>query len=110
MGILTNYTPAKPKNRYADEVQALINAGEGAAYELIANTKPGEVKGSVPFIDSEIVAFQTAAREAGFTAVQDRAARQEREDGTTRTVFTLGPLREVKPREKSDKSVDKSAK
>lgn len=96
MGVITNYTPATPKNRYADAVAELIAAGNGAAYEMIAATEKGDTKGAVPFIDTEVVAFQTAAREAGYTAVQDRAAREVREDGTTRVVFTLTTLRERK--------------
>lgn len=98
MAILTNYSIPAPVNPYAKDVDALIDAGEGAAYELVAPTKPAEGKrGSVA---TERVKFQNAARDAGYTArvVED----EDREDGTTRLVFILTDKRERNVKPKAD--------
>lgn len=97
MGVITGYQAPTKANPYKADVDALVEAGEGAAFELIAPTKPAEGKrGSVA---TERVKFQNAARDAGHTArvVED----EEREDGTTRLVFLLTAKRSrtVKPAE-----------
>ena len=98
MGVITNYTAPAPVNPYRKDVDALIDAGEGAAYELIGKTVPEEGKrGSIA---TERVKFQNAAREAGYTAKV--AEDEDREDGMTRLVFILVPKRERKV--KTDKA------
>lgn len=106
MAILTNYTVPAPVNPYAKDVDALIDAGQGAAYELTAPTKPAEGKrGSVA---TERVKFQNAAREAGYTArvTED----DEREDGTTRLVFILTEKRERVVKSKAENADAKPSK
>ena len=89
MAILTNYTAPAPVNRYAKDVDALIDAGEGAAYEMVHPTVAAEGKrGSIA---TERVTFQNAARDAGYTARV--VENDEREDGTTRLVFILADKR-----------------
>lgn len=85
MGIITNYERPKAENKYKADVDALIDAGEGAAFELIAPTK--SVEGKRGAISTEHVRFQEAARDAGYTARQTES--EDREDGTTRRVYVL---------------------
>lgn len=106
MGVITGYQAPAPVNPYKGDIDQLIDAGEGAAYELIAPTKPAEGKrGSVA---TERVKFQNAARDAGHTArvVEDT----EREDGTTRLVFILTAKRERVTKPKADTADAKPSK
>lgn len=102
MGLIQNYTKPAAVNPYKDDIDALIDAGEGAAYELIAPTKA--VEGKRGSIATERVKFQNAARDAGYTAVvtedSDRPGSEAREDGNTRLVFILTAKRDrvVKPK------------
>lgn len=103
MGIMTGYQKPAPANPYKKDIDAMIDAGEGAAYELIAPTKAAEGKrGSVA---TERVKFQNAARDAGYTAVvtedSDRPGQEPREDGNTRLVFILTDKRERTVKEKN---------
>jgi hypothetical protein len=66
-------------NPYAADVQALIEAGEGKAGEVI--TKAGEE-------NKARVLFAKAANEAGKTA-RLRVSEPGKDKGTTRLVFTL---------------------
>lgn len=94
MAILTNYEAPKAVNPFAKDIEALAEAGEGAAYELIAQTEKTEgVRGT---IKSKRAQFQDAAREAGHSARV--VENDEREDGTTRLVFILGPKRTRSPK------------
>lgn len=96
MAILTNYVAPKAANPFAGAVKELAEAGEGAAFELVAQTEKTEgVRGTIV---SQRARFQDAAREAGYSArVTENDAR---EDGTTRLVFVLGDkrVRTVKPK------------
>lgn len=93
MGIIANVELPKKQTPYAEEVAELIKAGEGAGYELITPTEKSEDNKRAALTVRAL--FQTAAREAGYSArvvVQD-----EQDDGNTRFVFMLAPKR------KSDK-------
>lgn len=94
MAIIKNYERPVPVNPFAADIDALIDAGDGAAYELIAQTEKTEgVRGT---ITSQRARFQDAAREAGYSArVMEK---EEREDGTTRLVFVLADRRTRTPK------------
>lgn len=92
MGIITGYKAPERVNPFAKDIDAMIDAGEGAAYELIANTE--KVEGQRGTIASQRARFQDAARDAGYSAKVTES--EDREDGTTRVVFILGPKRERK--------------
>lgn len=98
MGVITNYVAPAKTNPYKADIDALINAGEGAAYELAGETVAAEGKrGSIA---TERVKFQTAARDAGYTAKVVES--EEREDGTTRLVFVLTDKRSRTAKPKGD--------
>lgn len=103
MGIITGYQKPAPVNAYKGDIDAMIDAGEDAAYELIAPTKA--VEGQRGSIATERVKFQNAARDAGYTAVvtedSDRPGSEPREDGNTRLVFQLTEKRTRTTREKN---------
>lgn len=103
MGIITGYSKPAPVNPYKGDIDAMVDAGEGAAYELIAPTKA--VEGQRGSVATERVKFQNAARDAGYTAVvvedSDRAGQAPREDGNTRLVFILTDKRERTVKEKA---------
>jgi len=104
MGVIQNYTAPAPVNPYAKDVDALIDAGEGAAYELIATDKEGK-RGSAA---NERVKFQNAAREAGYTA---KVTENETfEDGSLRFVFILVPKRSRTVKPKDEAKAEKPAK
>lgn len=106
MAILTNYVAPKAVNPFAKTIDELVDAGDGAAFELIAQTEKTE--GVTGTITSQKARFQDAAREAGYSA---RAVENEaRLDGTTRVVFILAGKRtrtakttEAEPTEKAVK-------
>lgn len=105
MGVITGYEVPATANPYKGDIDALINAGEGAAYELVKPTKAPEGKrGSIA---TERVKFQNAARDAGYTAKVTE--NDEHDDGTTRLVFVLVPKRErvVKPKGETATPADK---
>lgn len=93
MAILTNYKAPSAVNPFAKTIDEMVDAGEGAAFELIANTEKTEgVRGTIA---SQRARFQDAARDAGYSA--KTTENDEREDGTTRLVFVLVPRRTRKP-------------
>ncbi len=101
MAIITGYKAPAPVNPFAKDIADLIDAGEGAAYELIGNTEKTEgVRGTIA---SQRANFQTAAREAGYSAKMTE--NDVREDGTTRLVFILVPKRTRKAKPSSDSAV-----
>lgn len=104
MGLIQNYTKPSAANPYKADIDAMIDAGEGTAYELIAPTKA--VEGKRGAIATERVKFQNAARDAGYTAVvtedSDRPGAEAREDGNTRLVFVLTPKRERNTQPKTE--------
>lgn len=92
MGLIQKYTKPAPVNPYKDDIDEMIDAGPGVAYELIAPTKA--VEGKRGSIATERVKFQNAARDAGYTAIvvedSDRATEANYEvEGQTRLVFIL---------------------
>lgn len=104
MSIITNYVAPKAVNPFAKVVDELAAAGEGAAFELVAQTEKTEgIKGTIV---SQRARFQDAAREAGYSA---RVTENEsREDGTTRLVFVLGEkrTRKAKPADSGKAEVE----
>lgn len=106
MGIIKNYVAPAKAAPYQAEIDALIDAGEGAAFELSANTQPAP--GTRGSIATEKVKFQTTARAAGVTAKV--AESEDMPDGTTRVVFVLVPKRAHVRKPKDAPKAEKTAK
>lgn len=103
MAIIQNYERPTAVNPFKADVDALIDAGENAAYELIGQTEKTEgVRGTIA---SRRARFQDAAREAGYSARVVES--EDREDGTTRLVLVLAPKRTHKRKADADKSAAK---
>jgi hypothetical protein len=102
MGFIKDYTPAAKANEYAGPVAQLVEAGEGAAWDIdIAVDPKADEKTNRRAVEVQVRAFQKAAADAGKTARQDKRTDTET---NVNIVFVLVPkiVRPAKPAADAD--------
>lgn len=88
MGLIEKYTPPTAADEYAEDIAELLSAGIGAAWELGVDVSALDADKAALKVASEKTKFQTAARNAGYSARERE--RDESVAGTVSLIFTLG--------------------